>query len=194
MHLVYAVLGLNLSSGHGDIDRDVWTRCSMMIVELWTTRTAGGKDRSNMEDTSGYGTSGVRLACCCLKSLILVFLPAVKAILTWLRQEILSSSSFPQLLPPLTLTSLFVILNSTITYKCTIQSPLSIFPCHKHELRSSTAHTHHTTHRVLQTPRTACTRFSIHQEQHQTQDDCLPFLASPSSVITHLVAKHIVLN
>jgi hypothetical protein len=44
-----------------------------MMVELWTRmREMGDEDDNNMEDTSGYEKSGVRLACLGLEDLIVV--------------------------------------------------------------------------------------------------------------------------
>ena len=59
LYSVYAVLGINSGSWHGEIERDDLTLCSAMMIELWTRKRDGGND---MEDTSGYDKSGVRLA------------------------------------------------------------------------------------------------------------------------------------
>jgi len=43
--------------------RDYLTLCSAMMVELWTRkRGMGDQDENDVEDTSGYEISGVRLA------------------------------------------------------------------------------------------------------------------------------------
>jgi len=46
-----------------EIERDDLTLCSAMMVELWTRkREMGDEDENDVEDTSGYEKSGVRLA------------------------------------------------------------------------------------------------------------------------------------
>jgi hypothetical protein len=59
LYLVYAVLSVNTSLWHGEVERDNLTLCSAMMVEKerW-----GMKMGTNMEDTSGYEKSGVRHA------------------------------------------------------------------------------------------------------------------------------------
>jgi hypothetical protein len=60
---VYAVLGVISSSIHGEKERDNLTRCSVLMLELWTRqREMGEDDEKDVEDTSGYEKSGVRLA------------------------------------------------------------------------------------------------------------------------------------
>jgi len=45
------------------MERDELTLCSAMMVELWTRkREMRDEDENNMDDTSGYEKSGVRLA------------------------------------------------------------------------------------------------------------------------------------
>jgi len=68
-----------------------------MMVELWTRkREMGDEDENDMEDTSGYDKSGVRLAWLGLKDLVSVLLaagsglvPAVSGMVNWLAHEIL---------------------------------------------------------------------------------------------------------
>jgi len=63
LYSVYAVLGVNSSSCHGEIERDDLTLCSAMMVELRTRkRDMGDEYENDMEDTSGYEKSGARLA------------------------------------------------------------------------------------------------------------------------------------
>jgi len=63
LYSVYAVLGVNSWSCHGEIERDDLTLCSAMMVELWMRkRKMGDEVENDMEDTSGYEKSGVRLA------------------------------------------------------------------------------------------------------------------------------------
>jgi hypothetical protein len=53
LYSVYAALGVNSSSAHGDIVRYALTLCSAMIIKLWTRkREMGDEDEYNMEDTS----------------------------------------------------------------------------------------------------------------------------------------------
>jgi len=68
-----------------------------MMVELWTRkREMGGEDENDMEDTSGYEKSGVRLAWLGWEDLVSVLLdsgsglvPAVSGMVNWLTHEIL---------------------------------------------------------------------------------------------------------
>jgi hypothetical protein len=51
--LEYAVLDLNSSSRHGEIETDAITLCSPMMVELFMRKRArGNKDENDMEETS----------------------------------------------------------------------------------------------------------------------------------------------
>jgi len=85
-----------------------------MMVELWTRkREMGDKDENDMEDTSGYENSGVRLAWLGLedRTSVLLFtgsglLPAESRMVNWLAHEILSSPSFSWWFPPSPLISL----------------------------------------------------------------------------------------
>jgi len=94
-----------------------------MMVELWTRkREMGDEDDNDIEDTSGYEKSGVRLAWLGLEDLVSVLLPAwsglvpaVSRMVNWLAHEILLSPSFSWWFPPSPLISLFLVLNSTIT-------------------------------------------------------------------------------
>jgi len=94
-----------------------------MMVELWTRkREMGDGDENDMENTSGYEKSGVRLAWLGLEDPVSVILPtgsglvsAISGMVNWLAHEILSSPSFLWLFPPSPLISLFLVLNSTIT-------------------------------------------------------------------------------
>jgi len=68
-----------------------------MMVELWTRkRDMGDEDENDMEDTSGYEKSGVRLAWLGWEDLVSVFIrarsrliPAVSGMVNWLAQGIL---------------------------------------------------------------------------------------------------------
>jgi len=134
MGLVYAALGVcctrcmlqlgvNSWSWHGEIQRVDLTLCSAMMVELWMRKQVmWEEDENNMEDKSGYETSGVQLAWLSLDDLISVILctglglvPGVSGNVNWLGHEILVSPSFSWWFPPSPLTFLFLVLNSTIT-------------------------------------------------------------------------------
>ena len=66
LYSVYGVLGVDSWSCHWEIKRDDFTLCSAMIVELWTRiREMGDEDRNDVEDTSGYEKSRVRLPRLC---------------------------------------------------------------------------------------------------------------------------------
>jgi len=120
-----------------------------MMVELWTRkREMGDGDETDMEDTSAPGKSEVRLTWLGLEDPVSVLLPtgsglvpAVLGMVNWLAHEILISPSFSWWFPPSPLISLFLVLNSTITYEHEVKSALSISPCHNHELTPSTAYT-----------------------------------------------------
>jgi len=63
LYWVYAVLGVNSGSCHGEIERDDLTLYSAIMVVMWMRkREMGDEDENNVEDTSGYEKSGVRLA------------------------------------------------------------------------------------------------------------------------------------
>jgi len=102
LYSVYAVLGVNSWSCHGEIERDDLTLCPAMMVEMWMRkREMGDEDENDVEDKSGYEKSGVRLAWLGWEDLISVVLhagsgliPAVPWMVNWLAHEILLSPSF----------------------------------------------------------------------------------------------------
>jgi len=102
LYSVYAVLGVNSWSCQGEIERDELTLCSAMMVEMWMRkREMGDEDENNVEDTSGYEKSGVRLAWLGWEDLVSVLLharsglmPAVSGMVNWLAHEVLLSPSF----------------------------------------------------------------------------------------------------
>jgi len=99
---VDAVLGFNSWSCHGEIERDDLTLCSAMMVEMWMKkREMGDEDENNVEDTSRYEKSGVRLAWLGWEDLVSVELdsgsglvPAVSGMVNWFAHKILLSPSF----------------------------------------------------------------------------------------------------
>jgi len=77
LYSVYAVLGVDSQSWHGEIKRDDLTLCSARIVELrMRTREMGDEDEHDLEDTSGYEKSGVQHASLGLEKLVVVLLHA----------------------------------------------------------------------------------------------------------------------
>jgi len=48
LYSVYAGLGVNSWSWHGEIERDDWTLCSAMMVELWTRKREMGMKMRTM--------------------------------------------------------------------------------------------------------------------------------------------------
>jgi len=60
LYSVYAVLGVNSLSWHGEIERDDLTLNSAIIVELWTRKRDGVDEAGNdTGDLSGDEKSGV---------------------------------------------------------------------------------------------------------------------------------------
>ena len=110
LYSVYAVLGVNSWSFHGEIGRDELPLCSAMMVDLWTRkREMGDEDENDMEDTSAYGKSRVRLAWLGWEDLVSVLVCArlglispQSGIVSWPAPEILhvpvSHDDFPHLL------------------------------------------------------------------------------------------------
>jgi len=63
VYLVYAVLTVNSWSWYIAIEKDDLTSGSAVMVEFWTRkREMGDEYEHDVEDTSGYRKSGVRLA------------------------------------------------------------------------------------------------------------------------------------
>jgi len=102
LYSVYAVLGVNWWSCHGEIERDDLTLCSAKRVQMWMRkREMGDEDEDDVEDMSGYEKSGVRLAWLGWEDLVSVLLhagsglvPAISRMVNWLAHEILLSPSF----------------------------------------------------------------------------------------------------
>jgi len=62
LHSVYAVHGVNSLSWDEEIEREDIASYAVMMVELWTRkRDMGHEDETNVEDTSGYDKSWLRL-------------------------------------------------------------------------------------------------------------------------------------
>jgi hypothetical protein len=119
------------------------------MVELCTRkREMGDGNETDMDDTSGPEKSGVWLTWLGLEVPGSAFLPAgsglvpaISGMVNLLAHKILVSSSFSWWFPSSPLISVFLVLNSTITYEHEVKSALSISPCHNHELTPSTAYT-----------------------------------------------------
>jgi len=109
LYPVYAALSVNPWWWHGEIERDDLTLCSCDDGRVVDKKERDGdENESDMEDTSGYEKSGVRLASLGveetwlgLEDLVSVLLPAgsglvpaVLGMVNWLTYEILSSPSF----------------------------------------------------------------------------------------------------
>jgi len=63
LYSAYTVLSVNSLSWHGEIERDDLTLCSAMTVEIWTRKIEiVDEEKNDVEDTSRYDNSGVRLA------------------------------------------------------------------------------------------------------------------------------------
>jgi len=149
LYSVYALLGVNSWSWHGEMERDDLTFCSAIMVKLCKRkREMGEEDENDVEDMSGYEKLGVRLAWSGWEDLVSEYLhcgsgliPAVSGMVNWLAHENLRSPSFSWWFPPYRLISLFLVLNSTITWEQEVKSSVSISPCHDQELTPSTAYT-----------------------------------------------------
>jgi len=61
LYLVYAVLGVNSYSWHGEIESNNMTLCCGVMIEWWIRKRDGDEDENDMEDMSGYEKSGVPL-------------------------------------------------------------------------------------------------------------------------------------
>jgi len=80
-----------------------------------------------------------------LKSVViragLELISVLSGMVNTITNEILWCPSFSWWFPQSLLISLFLVLNSTLTYKHKLKSSLSISPCHNHELTPSTTYT-----------------------------------------------------
>jgi len=123
LYLLYAILGVKSWSWHGETERDDSTLCPAMMVGLWTRkREQRDEDGNDVEDTSWFEKSGVRLTWLAWEELLSVLLntgsclvSAVTGMVNWLAHQMLFGPSFSWWCPLSPLISLFHILNSTIT-------------------------------------------------------------------------------
>jgi len=123
LYSVFAVLRVISWSWHGEIQRDKLTFCSLMMVELWTTKTEMRmKMRTMWRIQADMRNQGVWHAWLGWEHLISGIIharsglpPAVSGIMNWLAYDILFSPSFSWWFSPYPLISLFLVLNSTIT-------------------------------------------------------------------------------
>jgi len=155
-YLVYAVLGVNSSSGHEDIERDDLTSCSQVMVELRTRkremRGAGGNHHEKLglkriscvsqftiPDTAGMNrdlTHTITATRCSD--------PDQASHTPDFSYPLVCSISFSSSSP----ISLFLIHSSTIIAENKGKSSLCISPCYDHQLTPSSS----TIHRVQHTP------------------------------------------
>ena len=204
LNSVYAILGVCCTrcmlysvSTHDhnmeEKERDDLTVYSAMIVELWTRkRELGDEDENDVEDMNGYEKSGVRPAWLGCEDLVWVIfdagsglIPAVLGMVNLPIHEILWSLSFSWWFTPSPLLSLFLVLNSTITYEHQVKSSLSISPCHDQELTPSTAYTEYSIYQVQHTLCTAYTESSIQHVQHILSTAYTTYCIIPRSTVSH---------
>jgi hypothetical protein len=120
---VYAVLVVDLGSWHVEIERDNWTLSSSMMVEFSIRKKEmWDEDEMNVEDTTGYEKSRVRLAGLGWEDLWSVWfhpgsglVSAILGMVNSLAHEILWSPSFSWWFVPSPLISLVLVLHSAIT-------------------------------------------------------------------------------
>jgi len=173
---VYAVLGVNSWSWHGETESHDLSSCFQVMVELRTRkreiRWYGGNHHEklrlkgsscasefifpNMAVTSPNSACNYTHWQCSQ--------PNQSSDSPDLSYLLVSSSSFLSPSP----INLFLVHNSTIMAEHKVKSSLTISLCHDHELTQNTAYTEHNIHRVQYPPSTAYTDYIIHQAQHTT--------------------------
>jgi len=171
---VEALLGVNSWSWIGENERYGLTLYSAIMVQLWKrNKVREDNDKNNEEDTSRYEKSVVSHAWMGCEDLLSVTLhaesgliPTLLGVVHWFAHYVLLSSSFSRWFPPFLRIALFLVLNSTITWKQKVKSSLSISAYYDQEF----------------TPSIACTVYSIHPVLHHPKIDCLTLPASLSSL------------
>jgi len=199
LYSVYAVLGV------------CCTRCQLMTMawrdsEGWLNfvffddgwvvdgKVRGDEDEDDVEDTSGYGKSGVRLAWFGWGDLVSVplltgsgLVPAVSRMVNWLAHEILyvpvSPDDLPHLLSSLSFSSwtLPSPKNTKLSHP-SLSLHAMIMSQHRVQHTLSTAYTEYSIHRVQHTPSTAYTEYSLRRVLHHPMIDCLCLPASLSAL------------
>jgi len=178
---VCAALGDNSWSWQAELERDDLTLCSVVMVELKTTKREMRGDEGNH-----YVKLVLREFCVQVNwpsPIQQVRVPIWRVVtpLHGLRNPIRqvvalipNIHSYPpdrlHCHPP----SLFLVHNSTITAQYNVKSSLSISPCLDHELTLSTAYTKYSMHQVKHTPSTAYTKYSIYWMQYPLKFVCVP--------------------
>jgi len=163
---VYAVLGVNSLSWHGERERDDLTSCSKVMVELRTRmremRGYGGNHHQKLElqiilcatQFSIPNTGGMSPDWVCNYTDTRSSQPNPASRTHAYSYSHVSSTSFSSASP----ISLFLVLNFTFIAEHKVKSSLSIAPCHDHELALSIVYT----------------EYSIHRVQHPSKIVCLP--------------------
>jgi len=151
LYSVYAALSVNSWWWHGEMERDDLTLCSCD-----DGRVADKKESDGGWRWERHGRYKLLWEIRSMTCLIAFTRPRIGVIacrigtrtchigdgqLTRTRNS--SSPSFSWWFPPSPLISLFLVLNSTITWEHGVQSSLSISPCRNHDLRSNTAYTNY---------------------------------------------------
>jgi len=167
-YAVYAVLGVNSWSWHGEIDTDDLTSCSQVMVELRTRKREMRRYGGNHHEKLGLrriscasqftipDTAGMSPDPQCNYSDTRSSQPDQAIRTPNFSYSLISSTSFSSSSP----ISLFLLHNFTIIAKHKVKSSLSISPCHDHEF----------------TPRRAYTEYSVQCVQHPPTIVCLPFI------------------
>ena len=173
LYSVYAALSVNSWWWHGEIESDDLTLCSCDDGSVVEEKERDGEWRGRWEWCGGYVRLWEITSMTCLigfrRPCIGVIPCQIGTRTCHIRDGQLTrtwnalSPSFLWWFPPSPLISLFLVLNSTITYEHEVKSSLSISPCHDQKLTPSAAYTKYSIHQVQHTPRTAYTKYSIHR-------------------------------
>jgi len=179
---VYAILGANSWSWHGEIERDDFTLCSQVMVELRTRKREMKEDTGTHHEKPGLEELGVWVNS--PSPIGQVWVPIRWAITPLqglpnpIRQVVPLIShirSYPayhsHLYPP----SLLLAHNSTIIAEHKVKSSHSICPCHDHELTRCAACTEYSVHRIQHNPNTAFTQdclSSLHSHNYELTPHC----------------------
>jgi len=166
---VYAVLGVNLWSLHGEIDREDSTSCSEVMVELRTRKREVRRYEGNHDEKQGLrrvscasqltipDTAGKSPDAACNYTDTRSSQPNQASRTRDFSYPLVYSISFSSSSP----ISLFLVHNSTIITEHQVKSSLSISPCLDHELTPSKAYTKHCIQWVLHHPKIVCLPFIL---------------------------------
>jgi len=149
LYSVNAALSVNSGWWHGEIERDELTLCSWddggVVDEKardggWSWERYGGYERLWEIRSAPYLNGFRRPRIGVITHQIVTFTcPIGDGQLTCTRNSLSPSSSW--WFPPSPVISLYLVLNSTITWEHEVESAPSISPCHNRELKPSTAYT-----------------------------------------------------